>query len=76
MVFLQFRQRCSFGNSSIETAQLVNQLDAQGILSNPYVSLCNLFHLFGGHLASLCHTLTEQLVAAFDISFEISHFFG
>ena len=59
VVFLQLSQFCCLFDSVVKTAQLIHELDVEGIGSEPYTTLRDGIDLCGLHATSLRYDIEE-----------------
>ena len=72
-VFLHLGEFGSLSHSLVDSSDGIDELNLQGILSEPYPTLCYLIHTLNGNLASVADTLGECLIATVNHVGEILH---
>ena len=70
VIFLDLGQLGSLLDGIVQRTDGINQLDFQGIIAYPYMTLGNFLHLCNRKLAAISHTLAEQLIATTNILIE------
>ena len=76
MVFAGLGQLGGLLHGVVQRAELVDQLDGQGVGGQPDAALGYLVHLVAGHLAALGHDVEERLVAAVNIRLHVFQLLG
>ena len=73
MVFFSLCEFCGLLHGIVETTELVNEFDLDGIGSQPYTALSNRVNLCGLHATSFRDDVEEILVTTVNIDLHVLH---